>query len=301
MKEIKMFTPVKSRRRGFWSLCLLGVILLAASSWIQYRKAADLVDSPLLERRRRALEGAAASLGEKRSALQLRLVALAEQKSLREGVMKLQRADVSSRWREGFLQAMDAVCRSKVAEEPVFRECSLRDLEGNKWAGTGAVFDSVRYPDILERVRTEVLPPSPSAGYRERWIVPVRDAKAQPLAYLTAVVSFTSGAWLPPLVATNGEARFFLTDASGALITGDDDLFRDLRAEGFPRRVNVAGNTFDLMYAAVPASPWTLYLAFPETTMERDLRSLGRLALALFAVAALVLVIFTFRLTARRE
>jgi predicted DNA-binding transcriptional regulator AlpA len=301
MKEIKTFTPVKGQRRGFWSVSLLGIVLLASTLWIQYRHAADLLNTPQVEKRRGVLESTAWSIGKKRSELQMRLIALAEQKSLREGVMKLERADTSPRWRDGFLQAMDAVCRSKIAEEPAVRECSLRDLEGNKLAGTDAVFDTVRYPDLLQRVRVEPSAKGSSGDFRERWIVPIRDEKAQPHAYLTAVVRVPPEIPFESLAASDSKARFLLTDSSGTVIAGDEDLFGQMRTADFPQNIRIGGGRFEVVKTTVPESPWTLYLAFPETKVEENLRSLRWQASALVLIAALILIVFTRRWTRGRK
>jgi hypothetical protein len=118
------------------------------------------------------------------------MVILAEQKGMRDGVMRMATGNATRDLQEGFLMGVEAACRLFPATHSGVEGLTLRGLDGNKWVGMGMQMDSivVKYPDYRERCRRVPAEPQPGKVL-ERWVVPVRDVNAQPLAFLVADVN----------------------------------------------------------------------------------------------------------------
>ena len=214
------------------------------------------------------------------------LIALAEQREIREAVAQITSGSAHPAWRDGFISACDASFRAFQISNPAFENLSLRSLDGAKMAGGGAATDDISYPDLRQRIRQV-----PLSSLKEKWIVPVRNPQAQPLAYVVADINLQQsrkalGAWELPL-----DVLLCLDDSSGHRIWNSSDSLRipplELSANQFDLE---RAQTYIVTHTPIPGTTWRLSLAQGRNCALSEFNA-SRKYFILCAAGAIVLVL----------
>ncbi len=204
-----------------------------------------------------SLQEKAQRLGAWRANLSTTLIALAEQREIREAAAKISAGQAASAWRDGFISACDASFRAIQISHPALENLSVRALDGVKIAGSGAAKEEVFYPDLRLRIHQQ-----PLSSLREKWIVPIRDPQATPLAYIVSDINVQQSkralwAGEPPAALL-----LFLDDSSGHRIWDSNDTLRIPMLEPSADQFDLEGaRTYLLMHAPIPGATWRLSLA----------------------------------------
>lgn len=283
-------------RRHIWIIAALGIVLIAAASWVNFQFA----ESALKRHSERTLidqaEEAAFAIVAMRETLQASMLAFAEQRGVRQGLMDRREGNMSEDKYAGFLQALDASCRATLAEFDV-RNFSLRDLLGQRMAGTGAENLKIIYPDVMQRIQIEG-GQAASDAYSERWIVPIRDAEAFPLAFLFAEVMPSGfGKALYQMNIVRESDLCSLIDSTGKQLWISADSLRlsdvDVQADHF----TLGNSVYDSGHADVPGTDWTVYLARTGADVGIEATELGFKSTLAALVASLFLLFATILLS----
>jgi hypothetical protein len=285
--------PFKKRGQGgikLWILWALGVALLLGALLFTLSGTRNLLES----RARLELTAAASRKAQRlhrwQEDLTSALIILAEQKGLREGVMRLTEGKVSPEYREGFLGGADAACRMFPATHPGVQGLTLRGLAGDKWVGTGVQMDcsAVFYPEVQMRYRRVRLATEPGRVL-EHWIVPVRDVQAQPLAFLVAEVDPALSRRIFPELDTFGTDLVCLDDSSGARLWEGSNKLRLPRLSAPTTEFILEGKEYLLARALVSGSGWSVCQARDRGAITSGLNHLLGQS-AIFAACAVVLL-----------
>jgi len=216
------------------------------------------------------------------------LIILAEQKGMREGVLRKTTGAASGDFQGGFFRGVEAACRTLAATFPGVEGLTLRGLDGEKWVGTGVQTDSVVYPEIRMRYRRVRLNPQAQRAL-ERWIVPVRDVNAQPLAFLIADAN-PAGALKLVLETDSAVVDLVcLEDTSGARLWDSSDSQRIPRLVAGGMSFILEGREYLLAEAKVSGSSWKVCQARDRSLMTIELNQFRR-GSAIFAGAGMVLL-----------
>jgi hypothetical protein len=176
--------------RKLHMLSALGIILLLGALFFNLSSL-----QTLLEKRDRSdlnaeVQRKAGRMTDWENDMTSTLIILAEQKGLRDGVMKMAAGEASREYKEGFLGAISASCRLFAATHPGVEGLTLRGPDGSKWVGSGVQLDSSSVVYLDYRMRYQKLRmDSRKSPALEQWVVPVRDVQAKPLAFLVADVN----------------------------------------------------------------------------------------------------------------
>jgi len=223
------------------------------------------------------------------------LIALAEQREIREAVAKITSGSAHPVWREGFISSCDASFRAFQISNPALENLSLRRLDGAKMAGSGAATDDISYPDLRQRIRQLLLSP-----LREKWIVPVRNPQAQPLAYVVADINLQQsrralGALEPP-----PDVLLCLDDSSGHRIWNSNDSLRIPPMPSSAVEFDLGGGqSYSLTHAPIPGTTWRLSLARGRSSILAEFHS-SREYLILSTAGAILLVVMLKLILFRR-
>lgn len=290
----------KLRKTSGWVLwipCVLGALLLLISFYLNSTNLKNL-SKPDIEGLKASVDAYAGRVGQWHDGIIGSLVALAEQREVREGVAKLGSGSVSPAWRQGFQEAMDATLRSMRGIHAGLENLTLRNVKGVKLAGSGAEKDSILYPDIQLRFSRQ-RSANGSDKLRERWIVPVRNPQARPLAYLIAVVNLAGSkrATLPD-GAKEGDL-VCLEDSSGARIWDSDAEIRIPDLGSLNDEFVLGGQKYYLARSTVSDLCWTVGVARDATIMSPDTSGLI-VRSAIFTVLGIVLLVAVSGVVARR-
>jgi len=301
MEKMKVSAPAKIQRRGYWLIALIAIILMGVASWIQQQSYQSIwMDRNRFELQRRADE-AARITADMREAFQLEMIALAEQRGLRQGMMDWSDRKVSRDFFAGFKRALDASCRAIAAGGPGIKNLSLRDLEGKKIAGSGADAIRIDFPDIMERIRIKAST-TDKGDYAETLVIPVRDVAATPIAFLYAEVNPSGyGKALMRLMTIGEDDLLFMLTSTGRQIWISDE---DANVSNLGTEVSqtiVDGVTYDLVHAEIRETDWMLYLANCCDETERTFIKANRITALMIFAAALILSITVLLITRERQ
>ena len=246
-------------------------------------------EQALLNQARRNLAASAQEkaqlLGAWRANLSTTLIALAEQREIREAAAKISSDQAASSWRDGFIAACDASFRAIQISHPALENLSVRALDGVKIAGSGAAKEEVFYPDLRLRISQQPISPS-----KEKWIVPVRDPQAIPLAYIVSDINVQQSkralwAGEPP-----AEYLICLDDSSGHRIWDSNDTLRIPMLEPSADQFDLEGaRNYILMHTPIPGATWRLSLAQERSSILAAFHG-SREYLILGTAGALILI-----------
>ncbi len=292
--------PAGKIGRVFFFLGVLVLMVILILQWIIYRQ----VQSELIESHRshiqKQAENYAIFIAVERNRLMDEMISLAEQRSLRAGIEKILLSDPGTEWRKGFVQAIETTCRMMTAKNFGFASFAVRDISGERIAGTGANFDPVNYPDIMERIRAHTIISKSGKKFLEKWTIPVRDVNAKPIAYLTTEVSLSKFTDIITQVEHDEEeVNYFLRNKEEEVIwfAGESTVFPELNIEGDQFSTN--GNEHNLFHAEVAGTGWIFYIAQSKSNIETKLGAF-RLKIVLILVVALVSISFATFIISRR-
>lgn len=265
--------PAARHRRGYWLMALLGLFLVGFGIWEITREA----KTALLLQARHDFEAEgklyAHVIEDWTQALQREMIALAEQKAIRQEIARWKQTTSAS---GSFLETIDAVCRSFTASDAGVLNFSLRSLNGHRLAGTGADLDSISYADIMQRIQVETFQPDRIYGFREKWSVPVRDVNAQPLAYLTASV-VPAGAFMDFLKrgGDEGDYLFCLEDTQDTRLWNSDNVLT-IPGPGFDENhFQLDDRTYEIVKTPIPGTNWILYTAREDIDTQGAIKGLN--------------------------
>jgi hypothetical protein len=280
-------------------MAILGLLLVGFANWEITREA----KSALLWQARHDFEAEgklyAQVIGDWSQALQRELIALAEQKAIRQEIARWKPGTPMNR---GFLETTDAVCRSFTASDAGVVNFSLRSLDGRRLAGTGADLDSISYADIMRRIQIEAIQPDRSFGFREKWSVPVRDVNAQPLAYLSASVT-PAGAFMDFLKRGKDESDylFCLEDLQGTRLWNSDSALT-IPGPGFDEdHLQLDDKFYEVTKTVIQGTNWILYTAREDIDIQTAIESLNYTQTKRIIFAAFILLAAALIATRRRE
>lgn len=235
----------------------------------------------------------------RRGDFEFALIALVEQRAVREGFARLRSERSITLWSQGFLEALDGAVRSIMVSNPGVENLTFRSLEGVKSAGSGADRDSVAYPDHRIRLmRREIRRESDQP--MERIVVPVRAADASPIAFLTAEIGI-KGFW--KAIFTEFESRsdllLLLADGSGRRIVSNKDDLVFPTAQPDLRKFEYNGKAFLVESAALPGTDQKLYAALPRDaeTAVSFAYFVGNIVL----VAVIILLLWSYKTAVFRK
>jgi hypothetical protein len=230
-------------------------------------------------------------LGQWQNDLSMSLLNLAEQREIREGVARLITDQSSSAWREGFMAAFNGCSRGL----PGISSLALRDLSGFKIAGAGADHEAISYPEPNLRFVQQRI-----SAQEQRIIVPVRDPRAVPLAYLMArVESRRSQSAIVP-GKPSSDLLLCLADSTGERIwNSDSNRLLPIAGQLEEAFALMDGKTYLLAYAEVAGSGWTLCVARERDEAMVGFQKQSLFSLVSFGIAA-ILLILPFLIAARR-
>ncbi len=259
-----MADPTQTNRRSlrFLRIALWFVLLLLVvfQTFLEARSQKRQVRKRL----KSCVELCAQRLEKKNSDFGFALIALVEQRSIREGFARLNEEGISATWALGFLEALDGATRSIMVSHPGVENLAFRSLEGIKLAGSGADRDSITYPDLRLRMQRQTIRRE-SDPFTERIVVPVRAADASPVAFLTADLNL-KGFYREVLTEFDSEsdALVLLADASGRRIWSNDDelVLTDFRQE--LREFEHNRKVFLAESALIPEANHRIYAAIPQ-------------------------------------
>lgn len=226
------------------------------------------------------------------------LIALTEQRAVREGFARLNREGSGTAWAQGFLEALDGASRSVMISHPGVENLAFRSLDGIKLAGSGADRDPVAYPDLQMRtMRREI---SKGADQLvERIVVPVRAADASPVAFLTADVNLR-GFCKSVLseIGSGSDTLVLLVNGSDRKIwSNSDDL---VFPAGQPEQREFERNrkVYLVESAAVPETDRRLYAAVSKPSEAAGFVGLVQ---STASIAVIVLLIWSCEFALSRE
>lgn len=299
MDSSQQRTPAVRHRRGYWSMAILGLVLIGFGIWEITREA----KTALLVQARSEFEARgelyAQVIGNWSQSLQREMIALAEQKAVRQGIAQWKPG--TSR-RESFLEAIDAVCRSFTAGDAGVVNFSLRGLDGRRLAGTGIALDSIHYANVMRRIQMETILSGRLYGFTQKWTVPVRDVEAQPLAYLLARVA-PAGAFLDFLKrgGDEGDHLFCLEDTQGTRLWNSDSTLT-IPGPGFDaHHFQLDDRTYQVVKIPIPGSDWILYTAMEDIEIQTMIKNLNYLRTKRIIIAVFILLAAAFFATRRRR
>lgn len=286
----------------YWILGALGTVLLLGALLFDTVSLQRLLE----ERSRRYLAAEthrqALRLVRWQNDLTAALITLAEQKGIRDGVMRMAAGQASADFRTGWLSSADAVCRLFPARFPGVEGLTLRSPDGSKWAGTGVQQDSgsVAYPDyhvLYRRLRVENNP----HRVVERWVVPVRDVQAQPLAFLVAEVNPAGLRKLFPDLDSTSTSLVCLDDSSGARLWDSQAKLQIPRMAATATEFILADREYQLAREAVPGSGWAVCQARSRNLIEAELSRWRRHSAVIAGGGIVLLALATFILKPKRK
>jgi|GEM_PF-3192361 hypothetical protein len=234
-------------------------------------------------------------LGAWRANLSTTLIALAEQREIRETAAKIASGQTSSDWRGGFIAACNASFRAIQISHPAFENLSMRDRDGAKIAGSGAAKEEVFYPDLLLRIHQQ-----PLSSFKEKWLVPIRDPQANPLAYVVADINLQASKE-PLLIDVRADGLIFcLDDSSGHRIWDSNDTLRipqiSLTLGKFTAEES---RIYLLAHAPIPGTPWILTIAWERHLALEEFKKLRGLLIRCLGGATIFLILLSLALSRR--
>ena len=231
-----------------------------------------------------------------RANLSSTLIALAEQREIRETAAKITSGQASSAWRDGFIAACDASFRAIQISHPAFENLSVRAMDGAKIVGSGAAKEEVFYPDLRQRISQQPLSP-----LKEKWVVPIRDPEANPLAYIVANVDHQESRKALWMNAPPAEYLICLDDSSGHRIWDSNDSLRIPPLGASANQFDLEGaRTYILMHTPIPGATWRLSLAQERSSILAAFHS-SREYLILGTAGAVILILFLCLALSRRR
>jgi hypothetical protein len=292
-------TPAVRHRRGYWSMAVLGLVLIGFGIWEITREA----KTALLEQARRNFEAQsqlyAQVIGNWSQSLQREMIALAEQKAIRQEIARWKPGAFGNK---GFLETIDAVCRSYTAGDAGVVNFSLRSLDGRRLAGTGIDLDSIHYAEVMRRIQVETILSGKLYGFTQKWTVPVRDVDAQPLAYLSASVAPAS-AFLDFIQrgGDEGDYLFCLEDTQGTRLWNSDSALT-IPGPGYDAdHFQLDDRTYEVVKAAIPGTNWILFTAREDIDIQTTIKDLKYLRTKRGIIAAFILLAAAFFATRRKR
>lgn len=199
------------------------------------------------------------------------LIVLAEQRALREGAARLGNDRDASDWSRGFLQGCDAALRARMVSQSGWQNLTLREVRGLKLAGSGAQLDSsaVFFPDLQQRFRHQSFSAMDGRPI-DRWVVPVRDAQAQPVAFLVADISPLGAK--KEVLGTNAAASelICLDDTLSGRLWDSSDFLRIPELESASDHFNLPEQEYLCARAPVAGTRWVLTVACNLETATVD-------------------------------
>ena len=258
------------------------------------------VERAYLDQARRDLDASvqekAQLLGAWRANLSTTLMALAEQREIREAAAKIASRQANPAWRDGFIAACDASFRAIQISHPAFENLSVRALDGAKMAGSGAAKDEIFYPDLRLRIRQQPLSPR-----KEKWMVPIRNPQAIPLAYLVADIDLQQSRRALWAEEPPPEYLICLNDSSGHRIWDSSDSLRIPTREPSADQFDLDGvRTYILTHRPIPGTTWRLSLAQERSNILSAFHS-SREYLILSTAGALILALLMGLALSRRS
>jgi len=276
------------------------MVLLLIVSYLNLSGFQDMLRASARKEIKSSAEKQARIISQSRDDLIASLVALAEQRELRQGIAKLNAGSASPQWCEGYLAFADAALRYFLVTHSGVENLALRALDGRKIAGSGAETDSISYPDIQQRFSRQRLTPSPEK-LRERWVVPVRDVEAQPLAFLVAQVN--PAGWKKAVLRhSQFESDLVcLEDSGGVRIWDSHDSLRIPRLDDSGDDFNLNDERYILARSKVPGTNWILTVARPPQIITDQLRTLKMRSAVSSGIGIILLIIFSLVLARRAK
>ncbi|MCX6641670.1 MAG: hypothetical protein NTW14_14490 [bacterium] len=284
-----------------WIITILALVMLVVLGGFLTAQTDKMIDDQhkgILSSQAKTCTG---DFNEKLGAIEGELIALAEQRGLREGIAKGLKGKINRDWDDGFLQAMDAACLAMPARGAGILRVTLRDVEGKRLAGSGLEIIQVNVPDPGKRIRKEMLSREGEA-FIEEWTVPVRDATAQPVAYLVAEVDYSV---ILSSILTSAKLDsgmiIYLTDQAWKL------LWINVQNVSLPtnvrqmQQIDLNGKNYTIISEPIAGKSWTLNFAHPQTKRNFVTDFLFSKNLAVIASMSVVLILITILFTKRRK
>jgi len=288
---------MSSSRRIFWLPTLVAILILIALFII----TSNSIRNAFLEAARYELASRASDkaqlLGHWRTKLTMSLLALAEQREIREGVAKIAAGQASDDWREGFVAAFNASARTLAAVHPALESLALYDRDAIKIGGSGADRELISYPDLNQRFYLEKLSP-----IEDKSIIPVRDPQANPLAYIVAYVDTRSSrpAVLPGKPPV--DLLLCLTDSGGQRLWDSDPSLQIPLLDSSATLFELDGRTiFLLEHATVPGTSWTLNLARKRDQALSEFYRLRGSIMIHFGAGTILLILLSLIISRRLQ
>jgi hypothetical protein len=284
---------MKSRNLKIWLVVILAILFILGSVlFVIIDTGQELTKQSVTLNQSRA-DLLADALNEKVLGLQGEMIALAEQRGVREGMRKWVSGNFTRDWEAGFLSTSDAACLAIVARGGGVVDLAIRDLKGEHLAGSGqgALPITLPEPSTPIGIKWQTLTQSPDLI--ELWTIPIRNTQAQPVAILTSRVDFgiilntltasqvkndTTSTW----VCVNGAWKLLWKSKSDLTLP---ESLKDIKL--FENK----GKLFTVASSRIPCRDWHLLYIDSELSSQSTSSAFHRKAGVLVGIEIILLIL----------